>query len=60
MKASDTIAPAGISRTQGFRAALFIARRSTGADRMFLLEAAGLWPYEAAKLKAKVSNALIN
>ena len=45
MKASDTIAPTGIGRAEGFRAALFIAARTKGDDRLALLEACGLLPY---------------
>ena len=59
MRAADTIAPPGIGRIQGFKAALFIARRTRGADRLALLEEVGLLPYEAVKLQARVSNNLI-
>ena len=59
MRAADTIAPPGISREQGFKAALFIALRTRGADRLTLLEEVGLLPYEAVKLQARVSNNLI-
>ena len=59
MRAADTIAPPGISRLQGFKAALFIARRTHGTDRLDLLEEVGLLPYEAVKLQARVSNNLI-
>lgn len=56
MKAADTIAPPGIGRRQGFLAALFIARRTSGDDRIDLLECCGLWPYESVKLQARISN----
>ena len=53
MKAADTITPPGIGRRQGFKAALLIARRFRGADRLALLEACGLLPYESVKLTAR-------
>ena len=59
MKAADTITPAGIGRVQGFCAALAIAKRWKGADRLALLEECGLLAYESVKLKARISNDLI-
>ena len=59
MKAADTIAPAGIGRVQGFCAALAIAKRWKGAERVALLEECGLLPYVSVKLQARVSNDLI-
>jgi hypothetical protein len=59
VKAADTTAPPGIRRTEGYCAALFIARRTTGDDRIALWEACGLWPYEPAQPKHRISNTLI-
>ena len=49
LKAAGTITPPGISRKQGHLAALFIARRFRGADRIDLLQECGLLPYEPGK-----------
>lgn len=59
LKAADTITPLGVGRKQGFCAALAIAKRWKGADRLALLEECGLLAYESVKLKARVSNDLI-
>jgi hypothetical protein len=61
VKAADTIATPGIGRVQGFCAALFIARRTSGADRISLLEECGLLEYESVKLTARgCQNTIIN
>ena len=56
MRAADTITPPGIRREEGFCAALAIAIRFQGQDRLTLLEECGLLPYESVQPKKRISN----
>jgi len=60
VKAADTIAPPGIDRKEGFCAALAIAIRFRGADRLELLEECGLLPYESVVPARRISNKTVN